>query len=362
MPKVKEFKISLCTVVMNRLHHIKKTLPKNIKDNLAYGNVEFVVMDYNSKDGLETWIKKEMKEYIDAGILVYAKNTEASVFDRSHSRNQMFQVATGDIICNIDADNYTGKGFAEYVNTTFCKEDKILLVADTKGKYYNLKDAFGRFCTLRKDFLKVKGYDESMKSYGYEDIDLYSRIKLLGRKERVIKDVSYLKSIPHQNEERTKNEYINKNLYAFYIRYIDAWKSEVFFLYKDKSYDKGTLIPNRYKTNAAASIKQGKWEKGTWSKEKNELVLLLTGARKGEKFVGTERMGKLTEINSDAGLVYHKIKDPSFLSEVMITHSIITNLEKYQLNLKEKKIIVNPKSFGHGKVQINFKSRPTILR
>ena len=56
---------------MNRLEHLKVTLPKNIIDNIGYDNIEFVIVDYNSKDGLQSWINSNLKKYVDSGILVY---------------------------------------------------------------------------------------------------------------------------------------------------------------------------------------------------------------------------------------------------------------------------------------------------
>src|SRR5688572_14300277 len=97
-------RISFCTVCMNRMHHLMLTLPKNIQTNRHYGNLEFIVMDYNSADGLSAWIKNEMSEYLAQGLLVYYQYDEARFFDRSHSRNMMFKLATGDIVCNVDAD------------------------------------------------------------------------------------------------------------------------------------------------------------------------------------------------------------------------------------------------------------------
>ena len=55
------YKISFATVCMNRLHHIRQTLPKNIADNSDYENVEFILLDYNSSDGLEEWVKETMQ-------------------------------------------------------------------------------------------------------------------------------------------------------------------------------------------------------------------------------------------------------------------------------------------------------------
>ena len=43
------YDISYCTVSMNRAKHVKKTLTQNIQNNLN-NNVEFLLLDYNSKD------------------------------------------------------------------------------------------------------------------------------------------------------------------------------------------------------------------------------------------------------------------------------------------------------------------------
>ena len=45
--------ISFCITCMNRLKHLQETLEKNILDNFLVDEVEFVVLDYNSQDGLE---------------------------------------------------------------------------------------------------------------------------------------------------------------------------------------------------------------------------------------------------------------------------------------------------------------------
>ena len=43
---------------MNRLYHIRETLPRNVRDNKDYPYVEFVLLDYGSDDGLEDWVFK----------------------------------------------------------------------------------------------------------------------------------------------------------------------------------------------------------------------------------------------------------------------------------------------------------------
>ena len=109
-------RISICTTVMNRLKDLKLTLPKNMADNADYPNLEFVVLDYNSTDGLGEWIKTEMMEYIKSGRLTYARISEPKYFYMAHSRNLAFKIASGEIVNNLDADNFCQKGFAYYIN------------------------------------------------------------------------------------------------------------------------------------------------------------------------------------------------------------------------------------------------------
>jgi glycosyltransferase involved in cell wall biosynthesis len=353
-PTFSSYKISFCTVCMNRLMHLKQTLKKNIEDNKDYGNVEFVLLDYNSTDGLEEWVKTSMKRYIKQGVLVYYKTNEPIFFNRSHSRNMMFKLASGDIICNIDADNFTGKGFAQYINEKFIENDNILLVADTRVKFYYLRDAVGRFCSKREDFLKITGYDEQMTSYGSEDIDLYKRILSLGRERAIIENTDFLKSIPHGDEERTKNESMKKNLKNVYVNYISAWKSELILLYKNNAFEKGTLVPNKHKSFLPISIQEGKWLTGQWQLNEQELVLThengavetFTSTNKGKTFVATA--GETTPS------VFYKNTIKMFLFEILILHPAITNQEKHMKNLKEKKIYVNTSAFGQGVVYKNF--------
>ena len=69
-------KISVCTTVMGRLKDLQETLPKNIEDNLDYPNVEHVILDYNSQDGLEDWIKANYMQEIDDGRMLYARTDQ----------------------------------------------------------------------------------------------------------------------------------------------------------------------------------------------------------------------------------------------------------------------------------------------
>jgi len=88
---MKPKKIAFCTTCMNRMHHLRQTLEKNIQDNHLPDRVEFIVLDYNSQDDLEQWLRQNMKSYINTGILVYYKTFEPEYYLRSHSRNMAFR-------------------------------------------------------------------------------------------------------------------------------------------------------------------------------------------------------------------------------------------------------------------------------
>ena len=59
--------------LMNRFHQIEQTLIKNLEDNWEdRENVEFVLMDINSKDGFRKWIREQdLSKYTESGYLRY---------------------------------------------------------------------------------------------------------------------------------------------------------------------------------------------------------------------------------------------------------------------------------------------------
>lgn len=181
----KQYKISLCTTCMNRTKDLMETLPFNIVCNRKYTNLEIVILDYNSKDGLEDYIKKGMKDHIDSGLINYYRTTEPKHYSMTHSRNIAFKLASGDIVNNIDADNYTLEDisfknepelcFAEYINKLANQAEEKAIFA--KGK----RLMRGRLGFFKNEFINdLGGYDEQLKGYGHDDHDLMLRAWELG--------------------------------------------------------------------------------------------------------------------------------------------------------------------------------------
>lgn len=174
-PVISQYKISLCTTCMNRAFDLKKTLPKNIEDNKDYPNLEFVVLDYNSQDDLEQWMKDNMMSHIESGRVVYYKTTTPKFYSMTKSRNLAFRLASGDTVNNVDADNYVHKGFAAYLNVLANQfTEKVIF---SKGK----RMLRGRLGFWKHEFMdELKGYNEKMEDYGRDDHDLLNRAWMAG--------------------------------------------------------------------------------------------------------------------------------------------------------------------------------------
>ena len=174
-PLREQHKISICTTCMDRGFDLKKTLPKNIEDNKSYPHLEFVILDYNGKDQIGKWIEKNMMEHIESGRLAYYRTETPKFYSMTKSRNLAFKVATGEIVNNVDADNYVHKGFANYINAIANQFPEKVIFA--KGKQL----LRGRLGFWKDEFMNVlKGYDEKIEDYGRDDHDLYYRGLMAG--------------------------------------------------------------------------------------------------------------------------------------------------------------------------------------
>lgn len=230
-------KISICTVCMNRLVHLKETLPANIEDNSDHPSLEFIVLDYNSGDGMENWARSQWASFIGSGLLKYYKTEEPAFMDLSHAKNMALRLATGDVLCMVDADNFTGNGYASWVNSVFTQQGNNSIVTTIEKDKVPYRDVGGKIGVSRKALYRSKGFDESLTGYGIEDIDLINRLEKEGGKRVFITDPQFLQFIPHSNEERLKNHYLINNLESLYVEVTTSLniRNRVLYLLKDKT-------------------------------------------------------------------------------------------------------------------------------
>ncbi|MEO0516611.1 MAG: galactosyltransferase-related protein [Cyanobacteria bacterium P01_A01_bin.116] len=222
--------VSLCTSVKDRLDHLEKTFLQNIVDNQAYSNCEFLLLNYNCPNpNTEAWVKEVLTPYIETGKVSYYFFPDAPTFDRSHARNLAFRLAKGEIICNIDADNFIGTGFVAYVSAMLSQKNSFLC-GPRDGRSLG-----GRICVHRKDFQITGGFDERFRSYGPEDLDFTKRLALSGLQKKVIQHEKFCGVIAHSDELRVKHHADDSDIKS---------KHDDYFAIMDENIAQKNICPN----------------------------------------------------------------------------------------------------------------------
>lgn len=351
-------KISFCTTCMNRLLHLKKTLELNLFDN-DYMDLEFVILDYNSSDGLETYIKETKMDHIISGKLVYYKTFTPKYFERSKSRNIAFKLGSGEILCNLDADNFTGKNFASFLAKSFKMYPNTFLSPISPNLSEDSSDVLGRLCVKKEDFNAIGGFDERMIYYGFEDYDIVNRLMNSGIQRRVLLNFEYLRAITHSNEERLRNEFVTKNIRAILIRYLDPSKSVILYLFNDNTFKKGTLINNRALSSDQPyiypmighdfSILNNIWQQGLW-KESEETVELVFREHKNTVL---KKNGVYYVVEPDS-VIFYPLIGSNLVEQASFFYSQICNRIIMEDNRSRSMTKVNLTGYGHDVVFKNF--------
>jgi hypothetical protein len=197
--------VSFCITCKDRLIHLQESLPQNLSWHADDPDVEFLLLNYNSGDGLHDWVRDTCGELLSSGRVAYFFNPEPTMFRASHAKNQAFRLARGSILCNLDADNFTGKAFAAYLRRQLQSLDFLSggVIDNDRIIATNVRGVEGRNVVPRELFWAFGGFDEDFSSWGYEDSNLSERMMFLGLAGRTIEE-EYLSCIEHGDELRTR--------------------------------------------------------------------------------------------------------------------------------------------------------------
>lgn len=354
-----KYTLAFCITCRNRLSHLKQTLERNMQDNYLLGKVHFVLLDYNSSDGLEHWIRT-LQYYIDENILVYYKTSNPIRYLRSHSRNMCFRLADAKIVCNLDADNFLGKGFAQYLLDEFENpERQVFITSDLR-----LRDVVGRVCVRKEDFLKVRGYNESLEGYGMEDVDLFCRLLKLDLEQVLFDNPLFYNVVDHPDEDRVSQEFRFLNYRYIYISYVSPHCTKFLILYKNNKIEFGTLINNHLKyfnynkyeniidrmfDDKARVVLKSPIISGNWE-EKDLNIIGLSFANL--KITIKSNQPQVTII----GNVFYQLKDIEIIAQLItyISDSINFLIVKKQIQDINTLFSINKHGFGRGVVNKNF--------
>lgn len=196
-------RISLCTTCMDRLFHLRQVFKKNLISASSFADVEFVLLNYGSGDGLDEWVKENLSQEIENGRVSYYRTYEPEYWVAAHAKNVAHKLASGEILCNIDSDILIPEGFCEYLSSIFESKPDTIVAFDSDDIYGNHGCA-GIVASMKGHFHSVNGYDESLsEGWCCDDTNFQFRCRMKNSLDLFVPPKLCL-CIPHSNEVRTQ--------------------------------------------------------------------------------------------------------------------------------------------------------------
>jgi hypothetical protein len=150
-------------------------MPPNLAAIEADGCAEMVLVNYNSEDELDVWIR-QFQSAIEAGRLRYVHERSDPHFHASKAKNLAHFAATGEFVINLDADNLIGDMIATF--RRFWHDNPDTVIQEFCGQYDD--GTYGRIGMAKSHFIALGGYDEEMLPLGAQDLDLLRRAEASG--------------------------------------------------------------------------------------------------------------------------------------------------------------------------------------
>lgn len=245
--------ISVVVPCYNQAQYLDECL-QSVLDQ-TYTDWECIIVNDGSPDNTEeiakNWVEKDTR-------FIYLSKENGGL---SSARNAGIEIAKGEWILPLDADDKIGERYLELAEKEFEKDYTVIyceaeLFGNEIGKWHlpefsleNLAKKNCIFCSAfykKEDWKKVNGYDINM-IYGLEDYEFW--ISLLKNKNTVkklpqtlfyyrVKENSMLTSLKSERINKMFN-YISKKHTDFFLEYLGSF-NELFLLQENtlKKYDK----------------------------------------------------------------------------------------------------------------------------
>src|ERR1035438_573323 len=190
--------VIFCITCKGRVQHLEKTLHRNLDDNPG-DNCKFVLLDYNSPDHLRYFLANECLSEIESDRLVVYSYSGEHPFRMAHAKNMAHRcgiLEDGSVLVNLDADNLTGPGFADYISAQFTDNEDMFLWSKMiqSGPDRLPRGISGRIVVSKKAFVHSGGYDERFDTWSPDDKDFNLRLRRLGFEGQEI-DPVYLNAV-----------------------------------------------------------------------------------------------------------------------------------------------------------------------
>jgi glycosyltransferase involved in cell wall biosynthesis len=183
--------VSLVTCCMNRTENLLKALPTW----LAHPEIrEIIIVDWSSR----TPVTESLR---DAGMndprIRIVRAVDEPRWILSYAFNLGFRCTRYDRILKVDADITLKPSFFQK-NTL---KHGIFIAGNWEFAEKGQEHVNGFFYLHRDDLLNIKGFNEYITTYGWDDDDIYARLSKFGLKRTCV-DMTSIYHIPHDDAQR----------------------------------------------------------------------------------------------------------------------------------------------------------------
>jgi glycosyltransferase involved in cell wall biosynthesis len=372
--------VSLVTCCMNRSENLLKALPTWLQCPEIN---QIIIVDWGSKTSVRD-------EIIAAGIrdsrILVARVNNQPRWILSYAFNFGFRIAGYDKILKVDSDIQ--------ISPQFFQQNPLrpgtFLSGDWRTAVKGQEHINGFFYVRREDLLSIKGFNEYITTYGWDDDDIYFRLEQYGlNRVRIKPDSVY--HIQHGDEQRVGNnqapanaleelrQYTGTNIMGnrFLAGAMPIWNQDrIFVPFIIKFYEEGYLeaeqtgesyhqVPPHIRADAdyygLVNVLSWTTELSAYSIPKERLYNLLVSRRcRAEISRADVRLAAC--ITSDQInwyrylLILNFTKDVPIDEQVRVVHELYNSAQKYEFT-----IIVNKSVFEKLSVQQENKKLKHIL-
>lgn len=207
--------ISLCIPIMNRLDDLRQTMPSRIENANDSPPVEILILDYNSRDGLEDYLEDLINKtaLIGGSFFTHIKYPKPIYFHSTHAYNLALLSGSGEWIVLNPADVFTRAGYISTLRDRI-KEGCLWCNTDRKRR--------STIAFKKSEFIASGGYDERFETYGPDDIDIIERLQRRGLKRGSIPDnmLDDIYTLPEKKVENYRIKGTHKELGKLMMPYL----------------------------------------------------------------------------------------------------------------------------------------------
>jgi hypothetical protein len=162
-----KFKLSCCSAAFNWLPQVKKVFHRNIATLIKHPDIEWVLFDYASRDGLREWVAAQGP--LPKNFRYVREECDAVEWHAAKVKNKAMMHGTGRWLMTLDADNIIGEELAS-------------MPLSDEGVIHNFSNeqfdgTCGRILASREFFYYLGGYDETCPGQVGEDLDFIARAR-----------------------------------------------------------------------------------------------------------------------------------------------------------------------------------------